>query len=302
MPRFDRIVIVDWSAAGRPVRGANAIWIGCDRGGLSNPPTRARAAEALERAVQAPGRLLIGIDAALGHPAGLAQAIAGRDRALALWDWLAARHRDDAANASNYRDLAAGMNRSLGRPVFWGNGRRLQIPDLPRLKPPPHPDIAAHRATEARHPGGPHPKSPFQLAGAGAVGAQSLTAIAWLNRLRGHAGVAVWPFQPIAGARVVLAEVYPAMLGRLDASGWPCLDAAQVALLARRLRALDRDEALAPMLIPDPRIAHLAAEGQILGFGHEATLRPAPGLSVSALADPSPAFHLTPASSDPDII
>lgn len=115
------------------------------------------------------------------------------------------------------------------------------------------------------------------------MGAQSLTAIAWLNRLRAHPDVAVWPFQPRATgrgagveARVVLAEVYPAMLGRLDAAGWPCLDAAQVTLLARRLRALDEAGALAPMLAPDPRIAHLAAEGQILGFGHEPRLRLAP--------------------------
>ena len=74
---------------------------------------------------------------------------------------------------------------------------------------------------------------------------------------------------------MVLAEVYPSMLGRLDAADWPCLDAAQVVTLARTLRRLDDAGALEPMLAPDPRITDLASEGQILGFGHEATLRAA---------------------------
>lgn len=279
MPRFDRIVVVDWSAAGRPVRGADSIWIGTDRDPPENPPTRAAAADRIDRilarAADRQERLLIGVDFAFGHPAGLARAIAGRDDALALWDHLAEAHRDDAANDTNYRAVAAAMNRTLRHPVFWGDGRREATPDLPRLRPPPHPTIAAHRATEAPRPGGPRPKSPFQLAGAGAVGAQSLTGIPRLNRLRRALGdrVAVWPFQPWRDAPVILAEVYPSMLGDLRGHpGHPCRDAAQVALLAGRLRALDDAEALAAMFAPDPRIRDLASEGQILGLGHEARL------------------------------
>ena len=41
------------------------------------------------------------------------------------------------------------------------------------------------------------------------------------------------------------------------------------------VRALDDRDALVPMLAPDPRITDLAAEGQILGFGHDAALRAA---------------------------
>lgn len=274
-------MILDWSAAGRPVRGANSIWLGCDRGSCRNPATRPQA-EALLRDAVAQARLtgerlLIGADFAFGHPQGLASRITGQPLALALWDHLAARHRDDDRNRSNYRDVAAQMNRTLGLPVFWGNGRRDQIADLPRLKPPPPPDLAAHRATEAPCPGGPRPKSPFQLAGAGAVGAQSLTGIPCLNRLRAHPGTAVWPFQPWQDAVVVLAEVYPSMIAGpvRRATGYACLDAAQVWVLARSLRHLDDREALAPMLAPDPRIAHPLAEGQILGFGHEAALQTA---------------------------
>ncbi|WDA13258.1 hypothetical protein [Paracoccus marcusii] len=275
MPRFDRIVVLDWSAAGRPTRGADSIWIGDDRGLLANPPTRMEAHHLLQGLAEPGTRLLIGADFAFGHPSGLARQITGRADALALWDHLDAQHSDDARNCSNYRDVAAGLNRALDAPVFWGDGRRLPTPDLPRLRPPPHPDLKPHRVTETPAPGGPRPKSPFQLAGAGAVGAQSLTGIPWLNRLRQRAGTAVWPFQPWQDAELVLAEVYPSMLGRLDVAGWPCLDAAQVGLLARTLRALDDRDALMPMLAPDPRITDLAAEGQILGFGHDAALRAA---------------------------
>ena len=84
----------------------------------------------------------------------------------------------------------------------------------------------------------------------------------WLHRLRQRAGTAVWPFQPWQDAELVLAEVYPSMLGRLDVAGWPCLDAAQVGLLARTLHALDDRDALVPMLAPDPRITDPAAEGK----------------------------------------
>lgn len=281
MPRFDRILVLDWSAAGRPVRGANSIWLGDDRGGLANPATRAEAAALLEQAVaqacDTGTRLLIGADFAFGHPAGLALRITGRSDALALWDHLAARHRDDDANRSNYRAVAADMNATLGAPVFWGDGRRIPTPGLPRLKPPAFPGLAAHRTTEAPCPGGPRPKSPFQLAGAGAVGAQSLTGIPRLNPLRRHGGVAVWPFQPWHDAPVVLAEIYPSMIAPevQAAPGYPCVDAAQVGLLARSLHHLDAGDALVPMLAPDPRIADLASEGQILGFGHAPALRAA---------------------------
>lgn len=294
MPRFDLILILDWSAAGRPKRGADSIWLGSDRDRASNPDTRRRAWKqlgcALSRARKQGLRVLVGVDFAFGHPAGLAAAITGRRDALALWDHLAARHRDDERNDSNYRDLAAAMNRQLGQPVFWGNGRKAQIPDLPRLRPPPHPDLPAHRITETAPPGGARPKSPFQLAGAGCVGAQSLTGIPWLNRLRQHPGRAVWPFQPWEQAQVVLAEVYPSMLAPelRAAQGFPCRDAAQVTVLAQALRHLDDRDRLAPMLAPDSRITDLAAEGQILGFGHEAQLRAAARAVLGAPPDARP--------------
>lgn len=280
MPRFDRILIVDWSAAGKPCRGANSIWIGSDAGDAANPETRQRAWKMLgcqlSRARKAGHRVLIGVDFAFGHPAGLAAMVTGQGRAMALWDHLSALHHDDGTNASNYRDIAAQMNRQIGQAVFWGNGRKAQIADLPRLKPPVHPDLRDHRATETAITGA-RPKSAFQLAGAGSVGAQSLTGIPWLARLRDRQDARVWPFQDWQDAPVVLAEVYPSIIAdRLRGlSGFGCLDQAQVTVLARALRRLDDADALLPLFAPDPRIADLMAEGQILGTGHEAALRAA---------------------------
>lgn len=271
MQGFDRILILDWSAAGRPRRGADSIWIGGDGLPPENLPTRA-AAFARIRDLTAGGRVLLGADFAFGFPSGLARAVTGEAGALRIWDHLRAHHRDDDRNASNYRDLAAAMNRAHGRALFWGDGRKTPIPDLPRLKPPPDPRIAAHRATEAATPGAARPKSVFQLAGAGAVGAQSLTGIAWLARLCDAPDVAVWPFQPADKARLVLAEVYPSMIPS-DVTGHSCRDAAQVAGLSAALRHLADRGRLEDLFRPDPRIGDLADEGQILGFGHEALLR-----------------------------
>lgn len=280
MPRFDRILILDWSAAGRPKRGRDSIWIGGDRIAPLNPETRQRAWKLLRcqlsRAGRAGERVLIGADFAFGHPAGLAERITGRAGALALWDHLALHHEDDDRNRSNYRDIAAAMNRDLGRALFWGNGRKIQIPDLPRRRPDPWDEFPAHRVTEAAQ-GALRPKSTFQLAGAGAVGAQSLTGIPWLNRLRQRPGASVWPFEPCGTSRVVLAEVYPSMIAEAlrRAGDFACRDATEVTVLAHALRWLDDRDALTPLMRPDPAIPALMDEGQILGFGHLRTLRAA---------------------------
>lgn len=273
---FDRIVVLDWSAAGKPTRGANSIWIGFDDAPALNAETRHKAWRLLRCMLSFAARrrqkVLIAADFAFGFPRGLAGAITGTPRALAMWDHLATLHTDDRSNASNYRDLAAAMNLRLGLQVFWGNNRRIQIDHLPRLRPPPHPGLPGHRLTEARTPGAPRPKSPFQLAGAGAVGAQTLTGIAWLSRLRQRPGAAVWPFQPWDDAAVVLAEVYPSMIDaawQQVAQDFICKDAAQVTVMAHALRHLDDKGDLVRMMTQSCLPADvLAEEGCILGHGH----------------------------------
>ena len=87
MPRlFDAYIMVDWSAAAKPVTGANSIWIGILARDARlkfqfkavNPDTRLKARSFIEDMV---GRLtgrgdkvLLGFDFSLGYPAGTAQA------------------------------------------------------------------------------------------------------------------------------------------------------------------------------------------------------------------------------------
>lgn len=283
--RFDRVAVLDWSAAKGRRQGKDSIWIGlADAGGVTtiNLPTRTAAEAHLAALMAQGGRLLLGADFAFGYPAGLAMRLTGQARAMGVWDWLAARVRETPADGSNYRDVAAEANRAFpGAGPFWGNGERAETPDLPRTRRDLPPGLAAHRTTElAARAGGSNPKSAWQLAGAGAVGAQSLTGIPVLHRLRtAHPGrVAVWPFDPCDGADVVLAEVYPSLLAdavRADPGTVP--DEVQVRLLARALFDLAQGEGMAALMAPRASSAVLEEEGWILGAGAETLLRaPAP--------------------------
>ncbi|MDZ4135457.1 MAG: molybdopterin molybdenumtransferase MoeA, partial [Paracoccaceae bacterium] len=141
--RFDRVAILDWSAAKGPRRGRDSIWLGIAAGAAveaRNIPTRAEAEAALHAlvadALNKGERVLIGADFAFGYPAGFARALTGQNRALAVWDWLAARISDTPRNVSNYRDVAAAINAGFpGEGPFWGNGEKTQTQGLPRLKP-----------------------------------------------------------------------------------------------------------------------------------------------------------------------
>jgi molybdopterin molybdotransferase len=289
-----RVIILDWSAAGSPKTGRDSIWIGsAERGRGSgvitqtsqNPATR-KAAEAalgqmIAQSLDAGQRLLVGVDFALSYPAGFLRQIMGREDALGFWDHLAAQITDDTRNQTNYRSIAGQMNLAISGAVpmpgpFWGNGQKSETPGLPRRKPPLPRGLAEFRGCEAAVSGPNRPKSVWQLAGAGAVGAQSLTGLPMLSRLRRRfAGqIAVWPFEPVGDSAVVLAEVYPSILSakvRAALAADPALvpDQAQVLLLARALLVLGD---LAPLLP-----LGVQAEGAILGAGTEEMLRTALG-------------------------
>ncbi len=279
---YSRVAILDWSAAGKPARGKDSIWLALDGEAPENLPTRAQAETRLialiEEALAAGERLLLGADFAFGYPQGFAATVAGGP--LHLWDWLADKHADTDRNESNYRDVAARLNALFpGEGPFWGNGRKAQIPGLPRLKQALPVGLAQHRLTEAAAASpGAAPKSVWQLAGAGAVGAQTLTGLPMLARLRRRfAGtLSVWPFEE--PAQITLAEVYPSMLAdavRLAAadSDLPP-DAHQVRLLAQALARLDKDMR-ARLLDRQPLPGAALAEGWILGAGKQAQLRAA---------------------------
>ena len=296
---FDRVVVVDWSAASTPKRGRDSIWIAerdvaTDRVRTSNPPTRALALARLIELASSGGRTLIGVDACLGYPAGTAAALGlpvGRGEAgapwAATWALLAAEVTDGPDNANDRFEVAAALNARIGPGPgpFWGCPPRRAGPHLTTTKAPSDP-LPEWRAVEATlRARGFRPFSCWQLLGAGAVGSQSLLAIAALRRLRVEVtattdrAVDVWPLSTglvVPEAPVVLAEVWPtlrpsaapgddrAAAGR----GERVRDEAQVEDLSAHLAALERDGALDAAFTPDvggAERAVVAEEGWVLG-------------------------------------
>ena len=283
---FDRIAILDWSAASTPSPArpsADAIWIGVAGAGESYHRTRAgamkRLGDLVAETLSRNQRLLIGADFPFGWPPGLAAALTGQPLALALWDWLAAHVEDAPDNRNNRFALAAAINaRFPGIGPFWGRPSSLTLPDLPdRGSDRQGHGFPERRAVEALVPTA---QPCWKLYTTGSVGSQALLGIPALSRLcRSFPGqIAVWPFQPCDKAPVVLAEVYPSLLAaevRRDMARDPTAikDAVQVRLLARALARLDRGATLAPLFTPPLPPEVLAEQGWILGAGHQAALR-----------------------------
>lgn len=283
--RFDRIAILDWSAESRPKRGKDSIWLGVtgpDGVSAENLPTRC-AAEARLRVLVADTlargeRLLLGADFAFGYPAGFAAPLTGRAEALAVWEWLAGAIEDDAQNRSNRYEVAAAINRRFpGLGPFWFHPRGRELPGLP-LKGSArygYGPLDEKRATERAARGA---QTVWKLGGPGSVGSQALTGLPVLWRLRaGFPGqVAVWPFEPVSDAPVVLAEVFPSILAAeinaSQAQRGMVPDEAQVRLLAAALWQMQATGALQALFTPPPEPA-AQEEGWILGVGHEAALK-----------------------------
>jgi hypothetical protein len=295
-PLFDVYVVVDWSASSVPKVGRDSIWVAVlapddTTPVLHNPPTR-HAAEVLVSAVldaHAGERVLLGIDAGLGYPRGFAAAAGlGTDPAWsAVWHHLADTIDDRSDNTNNRFDVAATLNARTGNGPgpFWGTtSTRHVTATLARTKAPGFPTASAPPLAEFRHTErvlrdlGRRPFSMWQLAGAGSVGSQSLTAIPLLHRLRRRAAprVRVWPFDtglvddPTCSDRaaVVVAEVWPSAV-EVDPALHPVRDAAQVTALAIRLDALDADGRLGALFAPQV-LDHvvddvLQEEGWVLG-------------------------------------
>jgi hypothetical protein len=270
--RFDRITVVDWSAAGvpSPARPSpDAIWTAtCGDG----PPdiryhrTRAVAEAHLDALLAQGGRHLLGFDFPMGYPTGFAGRLTGLPSARAVHGWLA-RHLGDGPDNRNSRfQLAAGINQRFGGPgPFWGRPATLDLPGLPARKTVDYPSLglAERRAVERMVP---RAQPVWKLYTTGSVGSQALTGLPVVDRLARAHGAAVWPFD--APADLTLAEVYPSLLApAVAASGDPIKDRAQVALLAQALAGLSRNGGLARLLdVPETE------EGWILGAGQGALL------------------------------
>lgn len=275
---FDRVIVVDWSAANLPTSAtnrANAVWIGChdaEGGAEWHHRTRA-AAEAqlvtlIDTARASGMRLLIGFDFAMGYPAGFAARLTGTARAEAVWAWLAAAITD-ADNRNNRFEVATRINASFpgGPGPFWSHPAGQFWPGLPLRRAGI--DYAALGLAEGRlaEVAVPRAKSPWMLFNPGSVGSQSLLGLPMIHRLSQRPGVAVWPFAA-PEAPVVLAEVYPSLLAGpvailANAEGLTA-DQAQVRLLSRALHRLARADRLAPLFEAPPAALE---EGWILGAG-----------------------------------
>lgn len=221
MTQFDGYLAVDWSASGKPKRGADSIWIAARGWGGTdmpeNPATRVEAVTWIEtllaRANVAERRLICGFDFPFGYPVGTARMLTGESGWEAVWARIAEVIEDGPDNRNNRFDAAAELNAAfVGEGPFWGNGLMRDIIGLSRTKPsgwgenlPPnrrHAENVAKRAQEV-----------WKLSGAGSVGGQALTGIAALERVRHRVAGRVWPFETLGHGRThVLAEIYPSLI------------------------------------------------------------------------------------------
>jgi precorrin-8X/cobalt-precorrin-8 methylmutase len=267
---FDRYVVVDWSARNAPARGADSIWIAdleVDRQvQLSNPPARHLAGQQLVDLVERcrDQRLLIGVDASLGYPAGSATlfGLAGSPW-RAMWQAVVDLSTDDERNRNNRFEVASELNRRAGsgQGPFWGCPPSKADADLATTKPQSLPIAEFRRTEQSLRAGGLRPASCWQLLGAGSVGSQTLTLLPVLEQLRARVPerIDIWPFTtgltaPQIGRGGVVAEVWPTMFMTDTpdpAIGRMVRDAEQVATTAQALGDADVSGALRQWFTPD---------------------------------------------------
>ena len=288
--------MVDWSAASKPVTGANSIWVGLRARDArlkfqfsnANPKTRLSArtliAEMAEKLIARGDKVLIGFDFALGYPAGTAKA-AGLDLSeQAPWAAMHAhlsskvKERDDNSNARFA--LAAGLNYAIskGPHPFWGAPKKNVTSTLSMKKGDfsGADGLAEHRLSEAWVKANfkANPKSVWQLLGAGSVGSQALLGIATVGYLKDRLErTQIWPFETgfrpldaetLENTNCVIAEVYPSTLEVTQNPG-ETLDEAQVRGLTDRFESLDSKGELAqlfgpPETLSDAEIHKITAE------------------------------------------
>ena len=171
-----RVIAVDWS--GRVQGSEETIWIAEARGEslvrLEPGRTREQVTEWLLAQLGVGPPLIVGLDFAFSLPA-----------------WFARAH--GCATGPEVWQLAARLGErwlSTCPPPFWGHAGT--------TKPT---DVATRRRADAVGA-----KSPFQIAGAGAVGTGSIRGMPHLARLR-RGGFAVWPFD--RPRLPVIVEIYP---------------------------------------------------------------------------------------------
>ena len=301
---FDTHIVVDWSARSKPSPARpsrDSIWWAVIREGRAVEPqyerTRHHAVERLAAFIahelDAGHRVLAGFDFPFGYPAGVAERLTGEASALAVWDWLAERVRDEPGNGNNRFEVAERMNGFWkgigpfwGRPQQWSQFKNIPTKEKARTCRPNERRIADKHAKGA--------KTVWQLAYAGSVGSQVLVGLPALKRLLADPRIGgrgrVWPFDTglmapdTREAPLVLAEIYPSLLRKQvdeQQEDGEVLDRAQVRVNAAAFARLDRRGGLTPLfegaggLSPDECRVIVEEEAWILGLGHEDGIRDA---------------------------
>ncbi len=278
---FDAYIIVDWSAAAKPTTGANSIWVGVRARNARlkfqftsvNPRTRLEARTFIKdmanKLIGRGDKVLIGVDFALGYPAGTADAIGLDTRDTAPWAAMHAhlaskvKEREDNSNARFA--LAAGLNYAIskGPHPFWGAPKKDVVSTLAMKKGDfgAADSLSEHRLCEAwiKANFAAYPKSVWQLLGAGSVGSQAMLGIPTVAYLRDEIpNTKVWPFETgfetltpdsLANTQCVLAEIYPSTV-QVTPNAGEILDQAQVRTLSEHLESLDSSGKLADAFGP----------------------------------------------------
>jgi hypothetical protein len=304
---FERCLVVDWSAARPPNRGADSIWIadlpiGAGEPTLVNPAGPVEAMEVLSSIVTgADGRIVIGFDFCFGAVRGFGRFLGpgAEPPWRRLWRHCAAHL---SADLSDKWALVEGLNAMVGSEPgpFWG------LPSLPRRPARVAGGLATWRRCEdVARAAGWRPKSVWQVAYAGSVGLQSLTGMAFLDRFVAAHGAVVWPFDtglapPAGPGRILVAEIYPTMFPQVG--GHAVKDARQVHGTVQALADAAVSGALAGWLRPAVPASHVPdvvdEEGWVLGVSGGATTTATapptapgpgrPGAGRSAPARPAP--------------
>ena len=228
-----RVACLDFSARSTPSPrrpSADALWLATER-----PPQYSRTRAAAWAAVAAWARqahavgepAILGVDFALGFPAGTAAA-AGFAGWAELWQWLGANVADADNNANNRFEVAAELNRRVGHAAgpWWGCPASAACDTLSMRRGFDWPfhagdrSLARLRRTDAAHPG---TQEVWKLAGVGSVGSQTLLGLAGLWRLKADQPdltLRLWPMEsntPPGPGEVVVVEAFPAAASLLPA-------------------------------------------------------------------------------------
>ncbi len=150
---FQAYVMVDWSAATKPVTGPDSIWVGVLKRNVRfqmafeahNPSTRAEAETLLNSVLddlkRKSERVLLGFDFPLAFPRGTAAALKlNGEPWRAMIYWVAREVKDKPTNANNRFQVGAKMNRLMTGEAFpfWGAPERDAQSTLSTKRPRDH--------------------------------------------------------------------------------------------------------------------------------------------------------------------